>query len=118
MEIIDFYKGFECESELEIYERDQNGNAITHLKIWIGYFDKIMSYILPNSEGNWEGISLYYHTLTGWYEKSNWECREKNLFALQLESVEKELLDPICRDVLVYLIKIFKADGNVYFDYF
>jgi len=91
------------------------------LDLWIGSFDSIVSLVKPNQKGNWEGISLYYHTETGWYEDDLWKCEVPELFINQLESIDSQKLEGETRRVLVSLIDILKEGSvlnkDIYFEY-
>jgi hypothetical protein len=118
---VDFYKGFDAEPELIISQKDFSGNNINSIKLWIGFFDSIIELIKPNLKGEWEGITLYYHTHTGWYDNALWKCEEVILFIQQLESIEKLQLDVRSQLILEILIEILKESISsktvVYFEY-
>jgi len=65
-----FYQGFDGEPSVSF--SCETENSIDSIKIWEGYFDDLMSFFQINTQGNWDGLALYYHLHTGWYEHSNW----------------------------------------------
>lgn len=103
MLVFDFYSGFEGKGELRILRKSSDGATISVILIWVGFFDIIMNKIEP-SEKEWEGVLLYYHLHTGWYEEENWECKEVELFIEQLESFDHNYLDKDCKEVLDVLL--------------
>ena len=117
----DFYKGFEGEPELTISQKDFSGNTINSIKLWIGFFDSIIELIKPNFKDEWEGITVYYHAHTGWYDNSLWKCEEVILFIQQLESIEKLQLNVQTQEILEILIELLKESISsktvIYFEY-
>lgn len=117
----DFYTGYEGEPELVISQEDVHGNSKTVIRLWVGFFDSIMELIKPNAQGEWEGVVLYYHTATGWYEISPWRCDDVPLLIDQLESIERQELDSPDQSVLDTLIETLKnavnSNDSIYFDY-
>lgn len=120
-ELKNFYTGFEGEAEIQIVEKDSHGTEFLLLRMWAGYFDSIIYEIPPNSNGMWEGVPLYFHTQTGWYENDNWECKDKVLFLTQLQSVDENKLDFETNQTLKCLKEVIassiKSDNRVYFFY-
>jgi hypothetical protein len=80
----DYYSGFEGEPEIIFLQKNNTDEEI--LKLWIGYFDKIMSQVSPGPNG-WEALALYYHLHTGWYENDNWRIPEIKEALSQIETV-------------------------------
>ena len=117
----DYFKGFEGESELKIFQKNENEEIEVTMLIWIGYFNSIIEEIKPNKDGSWEGISLYYHTSTGWYDISPWRCEALQLFTMQLESINKNKLNIECQEILTILIDVFNesiySSKHIYFEY-
>lgn len=113
--IIDFYEGYEGESELIISSKDNDRNSKRILKLWIGHFDKIMENIPPLPSGNWDGIALVYHTCSGWDEEE-WLCNDKLRVLDQFEAVNKSVFDDLTRKVLEEVIKLFKYSITNNFD--
>ena len=128
MQVFDYYSGFEGEPEILISQKNKDGKAIALLRIWVAYFDKIISLIPPNGNGCWEGISLHYHSVTGFYDTS-WECQDIILFRQQLESIDEELLkkgdaesiEKVSFEVLSILKSMLKdtidSDGKIMIEY-
>lgn len=78
--IIDFYSGFEGETEIRLY-----GNYV--LSIWSGYFDPIMEVLLKienryKEDGSAFGIVAEWTTLTGW---CSWEAKKEKIRNLEEE---------------------------------
>lgn len=88
----DFYTGFEGEPELLISSKDFRGEVKVVMNLWIGYFDSIMNLIPPNSKGKWEGVPLHYHLLSGWDGNLEYKCNDANLFAAQLQAIDRSKL--------------------------
>ena len=88
--------------------------------IWDGYFDNIMNLFEPTDKG-WEGIALYYHLDTGWYDESPWELTDIKGTLTQFQALDKEkltfenskyLLEELCnllQDAIVQKRKIWIA---------
>jgi hypothetical protein len=68
----DHYTGFEGHEEITFKAAD--GSYIASL--WGGYFDFIIDKTVPNQQGCWESLALFYHTHTGWYSNSPFELIE------------------------------------------
>lgn len=78
--IIDFYSGFEGETEIRLY-----GNYV--LSIWSGYFDPIMEVLLKienryKEDGSAFGIVAEWTTLTGW---CSWDAKKEKIRNLEEE---------------------------------
>lgn len=102
----DFYSGFEGEPELSISLISEEKTTEIELTTWIGHFEEIVLSIGTNDLGKWEGISLYYHLHTGWYDQSPWILKEVDLFAKQLKSIENNLLSDSSKEIHKILSKI------------
>ncbi len=119
-----FYAGFEGEPRMTIKHFDVDGNLHCSLAMWIGYFDSIMMQIKPNNHGHWEGIILFYHMHTAWYEESNWSLttNDVELFLRQLEMIDISQFNFEERSVLDALVTVLrnsvKMNGKIRFDYF
>lgn len=93
--VTDFYTGYEGEPEIIFYFENSDGQQ-TQLKAWIGYFDSIMSAVQP-AENGWKGLSYYYHTDTGWFEKTPWRIPDleevlKNIQNINITNLDKKTL--------------------------
>ncbi|MDR1284791.1 MAG: hypothetical protein LBJ88_01160 [Campylobacteraceae bacterium] len=104
MEIINFYKGFEREPKIELVQMNKQGNIKKILELWIGYFDEIVEKIKPNENGQWEGVPLFYHTETGWYDDENWKCSDLILFYEQLRQIKDNIYDEKVKKIYSELI--------------
>jgi len=122
MTTLDYFAGFEGESELTVSRRNVKGIVCSRLKMWIGYFDEIVSLINPNDHGKWEGVLLEYHQHTGWYEQKLWKCRDVPLFIDQLLSIDNQKLTPRAKSVWEELIELLKVSvenkEEIWFKYF
>ena len=47
----DFYTGYEGEPKLIIIQKNHTGIFKTIINLWIGFFDEIMNFVQPNSNG-------------------------------------------------------------------
>ena len=121
MNVVDLYKGFEGEPEIQIISKNTHGQTEAVLHLWVGYFDSIIRLIEPNEKGFWEGVPVYYHTVTGWEDEANWECREKELFVEQLKGINIAALSPDYRRAYQELLKIFEDaitnNHKIHFNY-
>ena len=108
---IDFYSGFEDEEEIEFFTTI---NLHTKkIRMWIGYFRRILRQIETPPGNDWIGLVYYNNLLIGWHEEKNWKipCLEEVLF--QLKNVTLPLDDPFSsidykleRKILVEMISI------------
>lgn len=117
----DFYSGYEGEPEFSVIQKSSIGVVKITIKMWIGFFDSLIEPIMPNSNGEWEGIILYYHTNINWFDNSPWNNEEKILFVQQLESFDNHHLDIQTQNILEILIMVFKdsidSNDEIYFEY-
>jgi len=86
-----FYTGFEGEPEVTLV---RVGAEEHMLKAWDGYFSQVLDAIEPGSDGKWQGLTLYYHLGTGWYDTEEFEVENPLLFASQLLALDTSSLDP------------------------
>lgn len=121
MKNIDLYSGFEGEPELVFFVEDKTGHIYLKLKIWIGFFDKILEKIKPESNGAWEGVPFFYHTQTGWYDEENWRCEYVELFKEQLARIDTDSLDVSTKKAFDSLFNILseslRLNLELYFNY-
>lgn len=101
-----YYKGYEGEPEIQIIKKSTNNERIV-LRIWIGFFDDIMTAIEPQSTG-WTSLAYYYNLYIGWYEESPWKISNLNEAKEQLENVDKSKLNAMDKEVLEEMLKAFK----------
>lgn len=109
----DFYNGFEGEPEIIISRKDINGDIKMIIRLWIGFFDSIMNLIKPDKNGKWEGVPLYYHEETAWYDGSPWKCDHVELLIIQLESVDTSELDIKRKKILEILMNELKRSVSL-----
>ena len=84
---IDFYTGFEGESEL-IFIQKVDGHQ-SKLILWEGYFDRMMENIYFSSTDGWIGIAYYYHLGLGcWEDEEDWEIPNLKEVVSQLEEIK------------------------------
>ncbi len=96
-EIDTHYLGFEGEPEIQFIRGTEISEQYI-LRIWIGYFDTIMS-TSKLGENGWSGLSYYYHTHTGWYETSPWEIQDINKAIIEFEEMDVHELDETAKNV-------------------
>lgn len=87
----DYYTGFEGHPSIVIkiegkIESEHKGRSY-RMELWNGYFTSLIELIKPSLDGNWEGLALYYHTDTGWYDEDNWPLDNVKLAMDQLSSI-------------------------------
>lgn len=85
------YEGFQGEPEIQFIRIDNKGKKIV-LRIWIGFFDSILSLIEPTDAG-WKGLAYYYHMHEGWYEESPWQITDIAATINELQKINKNSLD-------------------------
>jgi len=85
-----YYKGYEGEPEIQFIE-ELGMNEKKIISIWSGYFDDVMSIVKPTDVG-WEGIALYYHLSTGWYEASPWQLIDIEGTLEQFQQLDEKML--------------------------
>ena len=117
----DFYTGYEGEPKLIIIQKNHTGIFKTIINLWIGFFDEIMNFVQPNSNGQWQGITLYYHTEENWCSQSPWKYEDKILFIQQLELIEISQLCIESQTLLMSILDIFRdsisENDEIYFEY-
>jgi hypothetical protein len=86
----DFYSGYEGEPEIRFVKKDTGGEE--SLRLWIGYFDRIMHQVKPLPDG-WHELALHYHMATGWYDEENWKIPNLADALSQLATVRASDLD-------------------------
>jgi hypothetical protein len=88
----DFYTGFEGYPSITFTIKAKNVDDIQtqslKIEIWDGYFNNLMQLIQSNEQGNWDGLALYYHTDTGWYNEENWPLDNVQLAIHQLSAIK------------------------------
>jgi len=92
MKVFHYYSGFEGEPGITIIKKNKKEQSIAVLKLWSAYFNSIIELIEPNEKGFWEGVTLHYHLVTGWYDDGFWKCDDVSLFLKQLESIDENKL--------------------------
>ncbi len=98
------YDGFEGEPEIQFIRVAENGDKFI-LRIWIGFFDSIMSAIKPKTYG-WTGLSYYYHMHEGWYTESPWRAPDTVAIINELKKLNKSMLDSKTQNVLNDIIEL------------
>ena len=122
MKIIDFYIGFEGEPEIVLISRDEIGNDIVRLKIWIGYFDSIMELIPVDKVKRGEGVLSHYHKHTGWYDDGIWQCEkiedwESQLNSINLEKLSDNTVKLVFNEILKLILECKECDLQLFFLY-
>lgn len=102
--INNYYKGFEGEPEIQFIRVKPNNENLV-LKIWIGYFDRIMDTIKPTKHG-WSGLSYYYHLDEGWYDENPWEVPNLSIVLDELKEIDRTSFDSITNDVLTDILSL------------
>lgn len=114
-----YYQGFEGEPEIMFNLRSVNGNDID-LRMWGGYFDKIMRQVSPK-EGKWTSLAYYYHLDIGWYEESPWLIEEPIKAYEQLKEINKESLQIEEKEIVELILDMLKIaiknEGQVFISY-
>lgn len=87
----DFYAGFEGEPEVTFV---RTGKIEYSLQAWDGYFSQVLEKIKPGVDGDWHGLTLYYHLGTGWYDNEEFDVEDVQLFATQLAMLDTSVLEP------------------------
>ena len=105
MEIINskYYEGYEGEGEIQFIRHLSNGDKYV-IRIWDGYFDKIMRGIQPEQDG-WTGLAYYYHVEEPWWEKP-WKIPDIQIVLKQLQEIKTEHLNVEAKELLVELCNI------------
>lgn len=122
--IHDFYKGYEGETEITISQKDSSSNVVESISLWSGYLNKLIDLLKPNENGYWEGLSLYYHTFSAWYDEPIWKAENSDLklFINQLQNLDCNNLSTECKAIHKVLVSMFQNSINlkhdVYFEYF
>lgn len=114
-----YYQGFEGEPEIMFSLRSANGNDI-ELRMWGGYFDKIMKQVSPK-EGKWTSLAYYYHLDIGWYEESPWLIEEPKKVYEQLKEINKDGLQIEEKEIIEVILEMLevaiKNGGQVFISY-
>ncbi|MBW7475225.1 dihydroorotate dehydrogenase (quinone) [Paenibacillus oenotherae] len=92
-----YYEGYEGEGEIQFIRYLADGNRFI-LRIWDGFFDKIMSSIDPEPDG-WTGLAYFYHVEEPWWEKP-WEIPDKEVVLKQFEKIDTSNFDDTTKDLL------------------
>jgi hypothetical protein len=116
----DFYKGFEGEPEIRfIYQKPDSQDVL--LKVWIGYFDLLMSVVHPTTNG-WSGLSYFYHFDKGWFEESPWEIKDISSVIVEFRSMDVSVLDQDSLNVWNHILKMFQSaqslGGKIFIEYY
>lgn len=100
-----FYKGYEGEPEIQFIEELEDGTKGI-FSVWDGYFNDIMELFQPGAHG-WEGLALYYHLDSEWYNESPWKIPDKKSTLNQFQVLEiKKLKYEISQLVLKRICEI------------
>ena len=115
----DFYAGFEGEPEIIFYYEDTKGRKV-YVKLWIGYFDEMMTAIEPNDDG-WKGLAFYYHTHSGWFEEKPWKIPDlaivlDDLLGLNQSEFEQETRI-VYQNILDFLLQAQLSNTEVWVEY-
>jgi len=94
----EFCAGFEGEPEISFVSFVPGGNMVASVRMWVGYFDSIMSTLKPSDNG-WTGIALPYHLGEGWYEGGSWTVPDINALISQWSQVDLDSLKHPEREV-------------------
>lgn len=104
--MLNYYKGFEGEPEIQIAVKDLDNVVLT---AWSSYFDEIMKGIKP-VDGEWTGIAKLYQMHAAWYVDGQYRVDDLDLMLHQLRSVSKRNLSIKAGEILNHLMSIlFKA---------
>ncbi|AUX26719.1 uncharacterized protein SOCEGT47_072890 [Sorangium cellulosum] len=115
----DYYAGFEGEPEVRFHWTGDDGLERA-VRLWVGYFDQIMSAIEPEEVG-WTGLALPYHLNEGWYDSSPWPIPELESVIEQWRRIDTSRLDEPARaahaEVLALLIEADTAHQPAWISY-
>lgn len=104
--IRNYYNGYEGEPEIQFIRILQDGQKLL-LRIWIGFFDNIMTAIKPDLNG-WTGLAYYYHLVEGWYDKSPWEIPSIDKAVEQFEKIDISCFDENTMNVYADICKLLR----------
>lgn len=103
-----YYLGYEGEPEIDIIRKCEEIEVIA-LRIWVGFFENILSAVKPENTG-WTSLAYYYNLDIGWYEESPWLLKDIESAITQLKGIDVNKLSNEEINVLIELIKIFEND--------
>lgn len=102
----DYYSGFEGEAESVIRFRNKQGELKRQMRIWAGYWDRIMNAIPPNEKGEWEGLALDYHLAEAWEEEEI--CNYEQLAIRQLKAISFSDQEELENEIREQLLRFFE----------
>jgi hypothetical protein len=105
MNIIDYYKGFEGNPEIDFFVQQEEKPCL--IKLWEGYFDKIMQQIEPTDTG-WTSLAYFYQIQEGWYDESPWKIPNNEEAYKQFKSIDPKFLDDQEKLILSHIIYFFE----------
>jgi ribosomal protein S17E len=103
---IDLYTGYEGESEIVVEVTTDIFSK--KVRIWRGYFSRIIKYIKPHNN-TWTGLAYYYHLVIGSTEEDHWQIPDLEEALSQLKNInipEDEQMYEVKTQVLPEIINI------------
>lgn len=114
-----YYDGFDGEPEIKFIYNGNDGDRII-IRIWEGFFNRIMNSIKPCQEG-WSGLAYYYNMHEGWYDKSPWNISDVNEAIDQLRTIDIDVFDDntleVFNDIFDLLLKWKIKGGSIWIAY-
>lgn len=98
------YEGYLGEPEIQFVKISNEGKKFI-LRIWIGFFDSIISLLKPKKTG-WTGLAYYYHMHEGWYDESPWQINDIVATINELQEINLNDLDTQTQEVLNDIIEL------------
>ncbi|PSK93127.1 hypothetical protein [Taibaiella chishuiensis] len=86
----DFYSGFEGEPMITFVFKS---SPLEKIDMWTGYFDRLIDLGEPDEHGCWQGLALYYHTDTGWYDEAEWQIPDIPQIIAEFDSLDTSACD-------------------------
>jgi hypothetical protein len=103
---IDLYTGYEGESEVVLsITTDVFSKKV---RIWRGYFSRVIKYIEPD-KNTWTGLAYYYHLVIGSTEEEHWQIPDLEEALSQLKSIsipENEQMHEVRTQVLPEIMNV------------
>ncbi len=115
----DFYSGFGEEPKITFLYKSY---PLEKIDIWEGYFDNLMDLNEPDKDGYWQGLALYYHTDTGWYDETEWQIPDLKKIIAEFESLntskhDNVIIEELRNAILNFLKKANEQDVPVFIRY-
>ena len=113
------YDGYQGEPEIQFVSIGSEGQKIV-LRIWIGFFDSIISLLKPKNSG-WMGLAYYYHIHEGWYDESPWQIIDIAATINELQGINVSDLDiqtlGVYKDIVELLTNALSKGNTAWINY-